>query len=243
MLPLQTLIHRLELGGGARYLRFGLGALALALVVGVYDLRSYKNMSAPEAMDAAQLARNLAQGKGYTTSFVRPLSIYLVQKRYQQTRKAPAPEFVAGSARLDRHPDLANPPVYPVVLAGLMKILPFNFTIPEHPSRFWAMNGYWARHQPDFLIALFNQFLFLCVVALVFLLTRRLFDPAVAWVSTALLLGTELFWQFSVSGLSTMLLLLVISKELVNQLMYIALTCSVGCSIHWMSLAQTKDFR
>ena len=209
MVPLQTLIHRLELGGGARYLRFGLGALALVLVLGVYDLRCYKNMSAPEAMDAAQLARNLSQGKGYTTSFVRPLSIYLVQKRYQQTRNAPAPEFVAGSARLDRHPDLANPPVYPVVLAGLMKILPFNFRIPEHPSRFWAMNGFWAKHQPDFLIALFNQFLFLGVAALVFLLARRLFDQAVAWVSAALLLGTELFWRFSVSGLSTVLLLLI----------------------------------
>ena len=28
-----------------------------------------------------------------------------------------------------RHPDLANPPVYPVMLAGLMKMLPFHWPV------------------------------------------------------------------------------------------------------------------
>ena len=47
------------------------------------------------------------------------------------------------------------------------------------------------------------------LIALVFFLARRLFDPAVAWLSAGLLLGTELLWRFSVSGLSTMLLMLI----------------------------------
>ena len=41
-----------------------------------------------------------------------------------------------------------------------------------------------------------------------FFLARRLFDPSVAWLSTLLLIAAEIFWRFSVSGLSTIVLLL-----------------------------------
>lgn len=206
---LQTLIHRLEVGGGMRFWRLGLAGLGLVLLLAGYNWRSYKNLSTQEGMDAAQLARNLAQGKGYTTSFVRPFSIYLLKKKAQQARPAGSLDFVTGTGQMDRHPDLANPPVYPVLLAGLMKVLPFDFKISDHPAQFWTLGGQWARYQPDFLIALFNQLLFLGVAVLVFLLARRLFDRPVAWLSALLLLGTELYWRFSVSGLSTVLLLLI----------------------------------
>ena len=53
----------------------------MVVVFGVYDLRCYRNMAAPEAMDAAQLARNISRGRGYTTQFIRPLSIYLTQQK------------------------------------------------------------------------------------------------------------------------------------------------------------------
>ena len=104
---------------------------------------------------------------------------------------------------------LANPPVYPVVLAGLMKVLPFDFTISAKARPFWSNGDRFWRYQPDFLIALFNQLLFFIVIVLLFFLARRLFDSEVAWLSAILLLGTELLWRFSVSGLSTMLLLLI----------------------------------
>jgi len=38
-------------------------------------------MSTQEAMDTAQVAQNLADGRGYTTYFVRPFSMYLVKQR------------------------------------------------------------------------------------------------------------------------------------------------------------------
>src|SRR6185436_19623629 len=63
-----------------------------------------------------------------------------------------------------------------------------------------------SRYQPEVLIALFNQFLFVAAIVLLFLLARRLFDAYVAWISAIVLAGTDLFWRFSVSGLSTMLL-------------------------------------
>ncbi len=44
---------------------------------------------------------------------------------------------------------------------------------------------------------------------LLFYLARRLFDSRVAWTTVALFLGTDLFWRFSISGLSTMLVMFV----------------------------------
>ena len=60
-------------------------------------------------MDTAQLARNIADGKGYTTLFIRPLSLYLVQK-HNEARQASAPATAgADFAQIQAaHPDLAN---------------------------------------------------------------------------------------------------------------------------------------
>jgi hypothetical protein len=206
---LQDILHRLETGRSLRFFRVGLAVLAVAVLAGGYNWRAYKNLATQEAMDAAQLARNIAQGKGYTTLFIRPLSMFLVKKRNLEAQGMPAAGQVPDLAEIrGMHPDIANPPLYPVVLAALMKVLPFDFSVSTTKS-FWSNHGRFWRFEPDFLIALFNQLLFFLVIAAVFILARRLFDRGVAWFSACLLLGTELFWRFSVSGLSTMLLMLI----------------------------------
>jgi 4-amino-4-deoxy-L-arabinose transferase-like glycosyltransferase len=202
MPSLQEVLHRIEVGGGRRFFRVGLAALAVLVLTGLYNWRAFRNLATQEAMDAAQLARNIAQGKGYTTLFIRPFSIYLVKKSNLERQGVSEVGKLADLAELrGMHPDLANPPVYPIVLAGLMKVLPFDYTISSTKT--------FSRFKPDFLIVLFNQLLFLVVIVLVFSLARRLFGPWVAWLSAGLLLGTELFWRFSVSGLSTMLLMVI----------------------------------
>jgi 4-amino-4-deoxy-L-arabinose transferase-like glycosyltransferase len=213
---LQKAIHRLEVGGGTRYVQIGFAVLALLLFAVCYNWRAFRNMSCPEAMDAAQVARNLASGDGYTTLFIRPLSVHLLQSQGQAAGQKSLGFGNAEAARLNgMHPDLANPPAYPVVLAGLMwtldktRIFPFHYAIPSKPQPFWSKdNGFW-RYQPDFLISVFNQLLFLGLVVVVYFLARQLFDPGVARLSAFVLLATELFWRFSVSGLSTLLLLIV----------------------------------
>jgi len=203
---IQSLIHKLEMGGGARYLR----ALALVLAVlglaVLYNSCAYQNISTPEGMDSAQLARNLATHQGYTTLFIRPLSIYLLQRRNQAAGLA-STNFDYAEVR-SAHPDIENPPVYPFVLAGLMKILPFHYTI-ELKRRFWNSGGVFQIYQPDFLIAVFNQILLLAAVVLTFFIARKLFDPGVAWLSAGLTIGSALLWRFSTSGLPTLLLLVL----------------------------------
>ncbi len=188
---LQEWIHQMEEGAGARHIMRAAALLVLLALGVVYNQRQYQNFSTPEAMDMAQLARNVAEGKGYTTQFIRPVSLYLIQKHQ-------------GGASLplaSPHPDLANPPVYPYVLAGLMTVAPFDFQI--------ASSRDFQKYQPEVLIAWLNQGLFALALWLVFRLARKLFDEPVAWVSVILLGGADLFWRFSVSGLSTMLMLVI----------------------------------
>ncbi|MEJ0088531.1 MAG: glycosyltransferase family 39 protein [Limisphaerales bacterium] len=207
---IQEIIHQLEAGAAARYLRIILVALVVITLALLYDFRAYRNLAASEAMDAAQVARNLAEGKGYTTQLIRPFSLYLVQKHNESKTPVALTNTSPDPARLKTvpHPDLANAPVYPLVLAGLMKVLPFSYPV-NLKGTFWSNNGGFWRYQPDFFIALFNQLLLLVVSVLTFFIAKKLFDPNVAWLSAVLVLGCELLWRFSTSGLSTMLLLVI----------------------------------
>ena len=203
---LQDFIHKLEVGGGRGFTRYGLIILGVLFSLVVYNWRSYRNLSTQEAMDTAQLARNIADGKGYTTLFIRPFSMYLLKRH--------APEATDPTHLKSTHPDLANPPVYPILLAGLLKVAHFNYEIPTKPIPFWSANTKFARYKPDFVIAVFNEMLMMLMIAMVFFLARRLFDVGVAWLSAIMLWFTELFWRFSVSGLSTMLLMVIFTALL-----------------------------
>jgi hypothetical protein len=156
--------------------------LGFIAVAGLYNLLAYQGLSSEEAMETAQLARNISQGEGFTTKTLRPLSIYLL----------------GGKAPQQPLPDLTNPPVYPVLLAGLMKVVPMPFTARE----IWA-------YQPERWIAMFNQALFFVAIVLLFRIARGLFDDRVAWLSALLFGGTSLFWKFSASGLSTLWVIVV----------------------------------
>ncbi len=210
MMLLQDLIHRLEEGSGMKWFRIALAVLALVMLTVGYNWRAFRNMNTSEAMDTAQLARNISEGRGYSTWCIRPFSMYLL-KRHSEEKNAPQQlGVVSDSAKLkENHPDLVNPPVYPLFLAGVMKVLPFRYEIPSKPQPFWSYGGKFWRHQPDFLIGLVNQLLLFGVALMTYLIARRLFDRPVALLSAVLVFGTELLWKFSVSGLSTTLLLLI----------------------------------
>lgn len=189
---LQELIHILEVGAGARYLRLAALLLGILTLTVAFDLREFQNMKSEEAMDAAQVARNLAEGRGFTTRYVRPLSMSVIM----QHRDDRDP-LIKGD-----HPDLANAPLYPLVLAGFMKI-PGLFDHDVVSSQ--------GRQRPDLIIALINQGFFFLSMFLIWLLARRLFDPGVAFLTVLVMLGSELLWQFSASGHSTMLALFLVT--------------------------------
>ena len=186
---LQEWIHRMEVGGGAKYIRWCGVVIGFAMLALIYDVLCFRNFTSPETMDMAQLGRNIARGEGYTTRYVRPLSIGLTTA----TRADKSPLLKEG------HRDLSNPPVYPLVLAGLQAVTPDVGNLLE------AKN--FSVHRPTLYIVLLNQVLFGLGALLVFRLALGWFDRTVAWVSVLLFLFTELYWRFTMSGLSTMLLM------------------------------------
>jgi hypothetical protein len=185
-MPLQETIHKWTAGGAARWLNTAVLFLAMVALALWSNLASFKNLSTIEGFDNAQLARNLADGRGYTTDFVRPFSMHLLKKQ-------------GGDPQVrERHPDLANAPLYPVLLAGVLKAMPFPY-----PNVVGEKNV--GAYAPDRWIAGFNQLLFILAVIQVFCLGSRLFDPRVGWLAAVVLAGTDLFWRFSLSGLPTLL--------------------------------------
>ena len=209
-MPMQDWIHHWEVGGGARILKVTAAVLGFIAIAGLHDLVAYQSLSCEEAMETAQLARNISQGDGFTTQSIRPLSIYLLNGK--------APEKAL--------PDVTNPPVYPVLLAGLMKALPMHFTATQN----WA-------YQPELWIAVFNQALFFAAIVLLFRIARRQFDDRVAWLSALLFGGTSLFWKFSASGLST-LWVIVVFLAMVSCVARIAEgTDAAQAPVRWSALA------
>ena len=192
-MPLQDFIHKFTEGSGSRFVKVALVFLGMLGLAVWYDLAAFKNLSAIEGLDAAQLARNISEGKGFTTQFVRPFSMFLVKRHRSDS----------DTLIKERHPDLANAPLYPVVLAGALKVSPFGEPDLSSVKRF-------SVYTPDLWIACVNQLLFFMAVWMVFRLGRRLFDEPVAWVSAAVFAGSDLYWRFSTSGLSTMLLIVIV---------------------------------
>lgn len=189
MVGLQEFIHKMELGEGVKWVKWTAVILTLLALATAYDALMFRNLVSEESIDNAQLARNIAQGKGYTTSFIRPFSAYRLQQ-HRADRQAP---ILAG------HPDLANAPLYPVLLAGYMKVMPFQYTVHD-TEKFRA-------YQPDILIAVFNQFWFVVALFFAYKIGKRLFSAGVAWFAAGILGCTELFWRISMWGGSTTLLL------------------------------------
>jgi 4-amino-4-deoxy-L-arabinose transferase-like glycosyltransferase len=187
---IQTAVWHIELGRGKKVLQW-IAVILLAVVLAIwYAAGQFKGLDKREAMDMAQLARNLARGEGFTTSMIRPLSLWHL-KTYGPGH----------DPRLMNHPDLYNPPLYPLVLAGLFKLLPPSVFVYKMEDRIYAPERW--------VILPFNQICLLLSLLLVFAWAKQLFDRRVAVTAGFLLLLSDTLWSYGVSGLPTNLLMLL----------------------------------
>ena len=114
---LQNWIHKITEGSTATLIRFvgiALGFVGLAVL---YNIHNQQSIPPQEAMDTAQVARNLAEGKGYTTLSIRPLALALLHQH--------SPKSVA-SLPEKQMPEVSNPPVYPALLATFLRPSPIG---------------------------------------------------------------------------------------------------------------------
>src|SRR5437870_6106316 len=98
----QRVIHALEAGGAAIWVR---RALVLAAIVGLalfYLFHEFRGLATSQAMDQAQIGRELLHGHGWRTHLARPLAIGqlqrngkdMAQKIWIDTYHAPLPALV-----------------------------------------------------------------------------------------------------------------------------------------------------
>lgn len=75
----------------------------LAMVYLVFNASRFQELGDVNAMDYAQIARHVARGDGFITSFIKPISLIHSQS-------------------IERHPDLTHPPLHVYWVAGMMRL-------------------------------------------------------------------------------------------------------------------------
>lgn len=185
---IQGLVHALEAGGAAVWFRRGLTVLAVMLLAIFYFIHEFQGLATSQAMDQAQIGRQIASGHGWHTNVVRPRAIgqlrshgkSVQQKIWTDTYNAPLPPLVDAIA------------LFPV-------------------KAYWKMTPRDITYVGDKAIVFVSILLFLGSIVVLFFIARRLFDQALALLACTLVLISDTIWQYSLTGLPQMLLLFLFS--------------------------------
>ncbi len=181
---IQDTLYSLEMGGGRIWIRRGLVLLCVLGLSLWYFVSQCRGLARPEAMESAQIAREMARGNGFSTLHLRPQSLALLREK------------LPTNGAFQRFPEIHQAPLYPAVLSFW-----FRLTQPEWKSDQDKIKE--PLYGPDRVIAFFNLGCFLATVLLLYLLGSRLFDEKVGALSAGVFVVTDLAWQYAFSGLST----------------------------------------
>ncbi len=205
---IQAILHEIEVGKARAIARIAPLAVTLLVVALFYDCEVYHGLNDAQSMDNAQLARQVATGSGFTTKFLRPLALVQLNEHAAQTtgKLFPANQFPAGTPRII--PDTYNAPGYPYLLAGWFQLIRPQF------DQTWQEIGTKHMYSGDIFIPVFNQIFILLTAFFVFGLSRVLFDERVAWISLMAFLGSDIIWQYSITALSTNVLIFLVTALL-----------------------------
>ena len=187
---IQQFIHNLEQGSIGKWLRLGLFAAIFASLGISWMTYRFNGFSTPEAMDQAQIGRQIANGQGFTTLYARPLNLNLLISR---TGQVPTPL-----------PELNQAPLGPIINSAALKLSGPQASMAESDSIY----------MPERIISAIGFMFFSGSLVILFLLGRQLFDPKVAIFGIGFIVVTDLLWQFSFSGLPQMAMLFFFSASL-----------------------------
>ncbi|GAB4176346.1 MAG: hypothetical protein Fur0032_16320 [Terrimicrobiaceae bacterium] len=188
----QQAVLSLEQGRLGFIIRIGaLATLVIALVL-LYLFVQFRGLADPSAMDQAQIARNLASGKGFTTDIVTPRAL-AVMKEAGKIPKDGSPVDIS-----------ALPDIYQSPLVPWLHSIPLSFIRSS-----WKMSPTDLVYAGDRLLAFVSMVFLLLSLVVWYFVFARLFDSKLALLSCAAVLVTDLVWQFSMSALPQMVLLLL----------------------------------
>ena len=151
----------------------------------------FRGLDTPQAMEQAQIGREIARGNGATTKFIRPLAYYEAEKANQ------------GAIPFTGFKDTYHSPLNPLILGAVLKL------VGADKEDAWPMGKNEFIFPLDRVVALVSTLFFLMAIGVTYLLVGRIFDAKIAGVTAVLMLLCDLFWKYSQSGLPQMLLLLL----------------------------------
>ena len=151
----------------------------------------FRGLEAPMAMDQAQIAREIARGNGFTTKCIRPAA-------YAQERAAKGTTIP-----FEKFEDTYHSPLNPLVNAAVLKL------VGADDTETWPIGKNEYIFPLDRVIATVSTLFFLISIGVTYLLVSRIFDAKIAAVSAILMLFCETFWQYALSGLPQMLMLML----------------------------------
>lgn len=186
----QSAVHSLDQGLFALLIKGGTIAVLVIFVSLLYLFVQFKGLSNPSAMDQAQIARNLASGKGYTTGTIRPAALAM----YKNHLSAPVDQI-----DLSRFPDFYQAPLNPWLNSFALRLIKDS----------WKMSPTQIPYSGDRMVAATAMITFLLAIGVWFFVIQRLFDTKLAFFAIMAAVVTDLLWQFSLSGLPQMLVLLL----------------------------------
>ncbi len=184
---LQDLVYSVDAGLGLKIIRTTLLCLFILGMIIIITARQFRGFDTEAAMDYAQLGRNLAQSNRYITQCVRPASIAEVS----------AHSF-AGDARIDRHPELIKPPLYPAILAANFKF--FNLIGIDIFPVSTAFQGVRIYPAEQWVIIPLHHFFTVLSGLLLYLLGLKLFSHKLALLSVWTYFLSEIVWMDSLHG-------------------------------------------
>jgi len=102
---LQDVINTFTDGLGVRALRVLLFVVFVMAVSGLYVRSQFRGLKEPAAMECAQLARNIAEGRGFTTRSIRPSDLWYLSAHTGRQHDG------------NGFPELRHAPLFPYVLS------------------------------------------------------------------------------------------------------------------------------
>ncbi len=187
---IQKIVHTLETGAVALWVRRSL-LLVGAIVLAVYQLYYFRGLATAEAMDQAQIGREIASFHGWRTNFIRPRAIGQLSAHGKN---------IARNIQFDTY-EAPLPPLADAIALRLIK---------SH----WKMSPHDLVYAGDKIIAAESVVLFLLSIVVLFFVARRLFDQRLGFLVCGLVLLCDMLWQYSLSGLPQMLMLLIFNSTL-----------------------------
>ncbi len=187
----QSAVHSMDQGTFANLIKGGMFAVLIIALTLWYLFIVFRGLDSPTAMDQAQISRNLAHGKGFTTDYIRPLALGIVQQRSGENTQVDLRNF----------PDFSQAPLNPWINSLIFRIVGGDWKMKVTDTIYWG----------DRLVAAVSVIFFLLSMVAWYFVIARLFDPRLALFACGAVLLTDLMWRFSLAALPQMTVLFFFS--------------------------------